>query len=749
MKASQSQDKQENNQCKPPNNRVKQEIKILLQNKYIDNNAACSTYRSGETSDADRTQLNSDRSHYKLLLKSRKFSINSTIEKSNLQNLIDPILNKKNIQHPIKLLLNSPSSIGLNNNNNNNSNSTQLVSPFSGINKSIQQGLAKLSERSLNDNFDRSNLTKNNYQEYIQTEGDNSKQNSMQFNLRLGTNSSVMNNSRDVFEKNQKAVFNNRVVKTERNSIIDIENYNLENNHFNNRKKPCNNSFKENPNYETYQNQLLAYSMQKTTNPKINPDYFTLAQQVCKNQNLMKLKPTTHNPTASTGQSPRTDNKNNINEIISTYKQTVKKLIDDRKALNKSKNKIFSKTNTNSFNKISQYNTPLGSQQVIMQDQQSDLNFQSQQSQSNTQFANNPQNILSLINIKNQAQNTDVQQQQPLQSLVQKQNSYNLNTIQISSQLTQNTIQNENTSNANTPQKQQNSNFARFALDQIEDENQQKTENDHFMISNFNRVSKACSQNNNSLQNTPRSRPFTNSQKRSQRQQQQLQREYFSSLFEDDYKNEALQKYLRIMSVNQTVKVDHKSQNFKRNQINQLKRQEISQIKKLSQQLIENGKVNVQEQELLESKLKIQKFFLQKDISLIHKKQCFKKLITEFNPSNQKYSQQNSSQITKMLTIMKPFYFDEVNNPTTNQYSNRVQQQNRETKKSKAFKPSKTISSFSNSEQNFISQLTTFYNSKQNDLYQIKQSNQTHGIKFRSNPNLLNQRSFNSQQAKE
>ncbi|KAL4449838.1 hypothetical protein ABPG74_008211 [Tetrahymena malaccensis] len=748
MKVSQSQDKQEGNQYKPQQNNVKQEIKILLQNNYIDNNAACSTYRSGETSDADGTQLNSDRSHYKLLLKPRKFSINSTIEKSNLQNLIEPILNKKNIQHPIKLLLNTPSTISFNNNNNNQNNSAQLISPFSGINQSIQQGLTKLSERSINDNFDRSNLTKNNYQEYIQTEGDNSKQNSMQFNFRHVISSSVMNNSKDVSEKNHMALYNNRVVKTERNSIIDIENYNLENNHFYNRKKSNNNSFKENPNYETYQNQLLAYSMQKTTNHKINPDYFTLAQQVCKNQNLMKLKPT-HNPTASTGQSPRTDKKNNISEMITTYKQTVKKLIDDRKELNKSKMKLFSKTNTNSFNKISQQNTPLSSQQVIMQDQQSDQNFQSQQSQSNFQLVNNPQNTQSLINLKNFAQNLNLYTHQSPQSFMQKQNSCNLNVIQISNQQTQNTIQNENNSNTNTPQKQLNSNFARFALDQVEDENQQNSVHDNFMISNFNRVSKAVSQNFNSLQNTPRSRPITNSEKRSQRQQQQLQREYFSSLFEDTYKNEAIQKYLRIKSVNQTEKVDHKSENFKRNQINKIKRQEINQIKKLSQQLIDNGKVNAQEKELLESKLKIQKFFLQKDISLIHKKQCFKKLITEFNPSNQKYSQQNSSQITKMLTIMKPFYFDEVNNPTTNEYSHKVKQQSKENKNDKTFKASKTISSFSNSEQNFISQLTTFYNSKQNDLYQIKQQNQTNGIKFRSNPNLKNYRTFNSMQTKE
>ncbi|EWS71317.1 hypothetical protein TTHERM_000326868 (macronuclear) [Tetrahymena thermophila SB210] len=742
MKVSQSQDKQESNQYQPQQNRVKQEIRILLQNKYIDNNVACSTYRSGETSDADGTQLNSDRSHYKLLLKPREFSINSTNEKSNLQNLIDPILNKKNIQHPIKLLLNSPSSIGFNNNNN---NSTQLISPFSGINQSIQQGPAKLSERSITDNFDRSNLTKNNYQEYILTEADNSKQNGMQFNLRRGINSSVMNISRDVSEKNQKAIFNTRAVKTERNSIIDIENYILENNHFYNRKKQQNNSFKENPNYETYQNQLLAYSMQKATNHKINPDYFTLAQQVCKNQNLMKLKPT-HNPSASTGQSPRRDNQNHVNDMMTTYKQTVKKLINDRKELNKSKAKIFSKTNTISFNKISQQNTPLGSQQVIMQDQQQDLNFQNLQSYQNIQS----QNIQSLINLKNLTQSTNLQQQQPSQSLMQKQNSYNLNAIQISNNQSQNTIQNENNSNVNTPQKQQqNSNFARFALEQIQDENQQKTENDNFLISNFNRVSKASSQNFNSLQNTPRSRPFTNSQKRIQRQQQQLQREYFSSLFEDNYRNEAAQKYLRIMSVNQTEKIDHKSENFKKNKINQLKRQEISQIKKLSQQLIENGKVNAQEQELLESKLKIQKFFLQKDVSLIHKKQCFKKLITEFNPSNQKYSQQNSSQITKMLTIMKPFYFDEVNNPTTNQYSHKIKQQSSENKKNQSFKASKTISSFGNTEQNFISQLTTFYNSKQNDLYQIKQQNQPKGIKFRSNPNLLNQKNFNSLQPKE
>lgn len=107
--------------------------------------------------------------------------------------------------------------------------------------------------------------------------------------------------------------------------------------------KKRNNSFSENPQFENYQKQLLAYSLSKLTHPKINPDYFALAQQVCKNQNLMHSHKNIH--TVSAADTPRRSSRESMNDIVDTYKQTVKKLVNDRKILNKEKNKLNSYAN--------------------------------------------------------------------------------------------------------------------------------------------------------------------------------------------------------------------------------------------------------------------------------------------------------------------------------------------------------------------------------------------------------------------
>lgn len=77
----------------------------------------------------------------------------------------------------------------------------------------------------------------------------------------------------------------------------------------------------------------------------------------------MHLKKTT--PLTSEAETPRRNSRNSIRDAVDTYKQTVKKLVNDRKELSKMRDRMFSNGNIVSINRASHFNSPVQSQMVI------------------------------------------------------------------------------------------------------------------------------------------------------------------------------------------------------------------------------------------------------------------------------------------------------------------------------------------------------------------------------------------------